>query len=102
MGSAHKRNSLNKLLYVHKPKVMLIQESLSKETKVKGLLMVAFPGWNFEVIIIKGRFGGLVLGWYKYLQSRNISFLPSKICVALYSLEVGIVYNVINILVPTK
>jgi hypothetical protein len=48
-------------------------------------------------LVQRGDLSWLVLGCYKSLQSRNISFLPSTVYVGIYSVEVDIAHNVINI-----
>jgi hypothetical protein len=62
LGSTHNRNSLRRLVNVHKLEVVVIQESILEVEKAKGLIMTTFLGWNFEAINAEGKFGGMVLG----------------------------------------
>jgi hypothetical protein len=42
--------------------------------KVKDLLQVTLPRWIFEAINENGKLRGLVVGWFKSLHLRNVSF----------------------------
>jgi exonuclease III len=53
--TTHKRNSLRRLVIVHKLEVLLLQETRLEAEKANGILFAAFPRWSFVALIVEGR-----------------------------------------------
>ena len=51
------------MVEVDHPEIMLLQETLGVGVEVKTKLESSFGGWCFETLDVRGRSGGLEIGW---------------------------------------
>ena len=63
LASTHKQSSLKRLVERTRLDVIFLQETLGLGSAIENLLSRIFPGWEFLVLDVKGRSGGLAIGW---------------------------------------
>ena len=51
------------MIELEHPNIVMIQETLGFLDVVKGRLESWFPGWGFETLDVRGRLGGMAIGW---------------------------------------
>jgi exonuclease III len=101
LASPSKKSALKRLVTLHQPDVIFLQETLADERTTTQALMSLFPGWAFLGLDARGRSGGLVIGW----NSRKIKLLNSWASDSCLGLEVlveglGMTLKLLNIYGP--
>ena len=63
LAGPHKISTLKRVVGLQHPGILMLQETLGVGEVVKIRLESWFPGWNFFTLDIRGRSGGLEIGW---------------------------------------
>ena len=63
IASPRKRSALRWVVELDQPEIILLQETLGEGLEVKTKLESWFGGWCFETLDVRGRSGGLAIGW---------------------------------------
>ena len=71
LAGPHKRSALRRVVNLDHPDILLLQETIRAGEEIKSRLESWFGGWNFETLDVRGRSGGLAIGW----NVRNIKIL---------------------------
>ena len=83
------------------PDVMLLQETLGVGDVIKAKLESWFLGWKFVTLDVRGRSGGLAMGWNtRMVKALNIWGLDSVLGMTLQGLDQGAPMDVFNIYGP--
>ena len=70
---------------------------------IKNAPEVLFQGWRFEVVDVKGRLGGLEIGWRtRVCRGENMWSFESGICLEIFSKEMGRELTIISIYGPSQ
>jgi len=94
--SAHKR-----VVSLECPDILFLQETLGGGDEVKRILEKWFLGWLFEALDVKGKSGGLVVGWdLNWAKVSNIWGMDSVLGLTTLALDLGEEFNLINIYGP--
>ena len=80
---------------------MLLQETLEAGVEVKAKLESWFGGWCFESLDVRGRLGGLAIGWNtRSVKVLNVWGMESVMGITLRALKLVDTFDVINIYGP--
>ena len=96
-----KKPTLCRVVELEHPDVMLLQENLGVGEVIKAKLESWFLGWQFVTLDVRGRSGGLAMGWNtRTVKALNIWGLDSVLGMTLQGLEQGAPMDVFNIYGP--
>ena len=96
-----KRPALRRVVDLEHPVVMLLQETLGIGDMIKAKLESWFLDWQFVTLDVRGRSGGLAMGWNTHVvKALNIWGLDSVLGMTLQGLEQGASVDVVNIYGP--
>ena len=96
-----KKPAFIRVLTLEHPDVIMLQEILGVGEAVKENLESWLPGWSFVTLDVRGRSGGLAVGWRKcFLKLVNAWGLDSVLGLELFSEELGLLLSVINVYGP--
>ena len=103
LASTHKTLSLRRLVSRLTQDVIFLQETLGTSESVKHLLQSVLPGWDFLVMDVRGRSGGLATSWHSS-SCRISSSWGCFLClgVNLYSQELNSSFCLINVYGPSQ
>ena len=89
------------MLSIHKPDVVLLQETLGSEADVTTLLSSISPLYTFIAQSARGHFGGLAIGWNQStIRCSNSWGAPSGLGVQISWAEANLNLNIVNIYGP--
>lgn len=101
LESTQKKLALKRMLMVHKPYVILLQETLGSEHEVSLHLSTISSSFSFLAQSARGLSSGLAIGWnqstVKILNSRGASF---GMGIQAHWAEAALSLNIINIYGP--
>jgi len=101
LAGPHKKSAFRRVLTLEHPDVILLQETLGVGDAIKNCLESWLPGWSFLTLDVKGRSGGLAVGWRNSCMKLVDSWgMDSVLCVDVLSADLGITIKVINIYGP--
>ena len=89
------------MLTLEHPDVILLQETLGLGDIIKERLESWLTGWSFVTLDVRGRSGGLAVGW-KLCAAKLINSwgMDSVLGVELLSVDLGTNISVINVYGP--
>lgn len=92
---------LKRVVRYEHPNVLLLQETLGEAEEVESRLESLLPGWQFVTMDVKGRFGGLALGWNSQsVKVTNCWGLESGLGISISVPELEEVFQILNIYGP--
>ena len=98
LASPHKRSTLKRVVGLEHPDVILLQEILGIGDVVKIRLESWFPRWNFETLDVRGRYGGMAIGWIvRNVKVMNLWGMESILGLTCKALELEDTFTVFNI-----
>jgi len=101
LAGPKKKSALKRVLTLEHPDVILLQETLGEGDIIKEHLESWFTGWSFVTLDVRGRSGGLAVGWRtSALKVISAWGMESVLGVEVMSVELGISLLVINIYGP--
>jgi len=101
LAGPNKLSAFRRVLTLEHPDVILLQETLGVGDVIKDCLERWLPGWTFLTLDVKGRSGGLAVGWRNNSLKLVSSWgMDSVLCVVLLSADLGISLKVVNIYGP--
>jgi len=101
LAGPHKKSAFRRVLTLEHPDVILLQETLGVGDVIKNSLESWLPGWSFLTLDVKGRSGGLAVGWKNSCLKLVDSWgMDSVLCVDLMSADLGFTIKVINVYGP--
>jgi len=101
LAGPHKKSAFRRVLTLEHPDVILLQETLGVGEVIKNCLESWMPGWSFLTLDVKGRSGGLAVGWRSSCMKLVDSWgMDSVLCVDVLSADLGITIKVINVYGP--
>ena len=96
-----KISALQRVVKVDKHDIILLQETLGVGSEVKTKLESWFGGWCFETLDVRGRSGGLAIGWnIRSVKVLNVWGMDSVLGISIKALEHVDTFDVINIYGP--
>ena len=96
-----KRPALRRVVDLKNPDVMLLQDTLGVGDVIKAKLESWFLGWQFVTLDVRGRSGGLAMGWNTHMvKALNIWGLDFVLGMTLQGLDQGDPVDVFNIYGP--
>ena len=96
-----KKSAFIRVLTLEHPDVIMLQETLGVGEAVKEKLESWLPGWSFVTLDVRGRSGGLAVGWRKCcVKLVNAWGLDSVLGLELFSEELGLLLSMINVYGP--
>jgi hypothetical protein len=75
-GGTHKILSLKRLVQLHKPDVLFLQETMSTGDKVESLLRPWLRDWSFFSSSVEGMSGGLLIAWNSRVVCKILCIFP--------------------------
>ena len=63
LASPQKKSSIKRMVALHDPQIILLQETMGASENVKKALESWLPGWVFELVDVVGKSGGLAIRW---------------------------------------
>lgn len=63
LAGPQKKSAFRRIILLDCPDSILLQETLGAGSVVKARLEGWLPGWIFETLDVRGRSGGLAVGW---------------------------------------
>jgi exonuclease III len=101
LANPHKKLTLKRVVINDHPDVILLQDTLGDGEVVQAALETMFPGWAFITSDVRGRSGGLVVGWNsKTVKILNSWGLDSCLGIELISVDLGMELHIFNIYGP--
>jgi exonuclease III len=101
LASPTKKSSLKRLIAVHNPDVLFLQETMGLSEVVIRSLEALLLGWSFVVLDARGHSGGLAMGWrLKRSRCDNAWGFDSGLRLLLFSAELGRTVVLINVYRP--
>jgi len=101
LAGPNKKSAFRRVLTLEHPDVILLQETLGVGDVIKDCLESWLPGWTFITLDVKGRSGGLAIGWKNCKLKLITSWgMDSVLCAEVLSAELGFSIKVINIYGP--
>ena len=101
LAGAHNRSAIRRVVFLERSVVILLQETLGIGEVVKARLESWFVGWTFETLDVKGRSGGLAIGWIdRNVKVLNLWGMESTIGISCSTLDLGEVFTVCNVYGP--
>ena len=89
------------MVEIYQPKIMLLQKTLGVGVEVKAKFESWFGGWCFETLDVRGRSGGLAIGWNtRCVKVLNVWGMESVLGISIKSLDLADTFDVINIYDP--
>jgi len=96
-----KKSAFRRVLTLEHPDVIMLQETLGVGDVIKDCLERWLPGWTFITLDVKGRSGGLAIGWRNSCLKMVSSWgMESVLCVEVLSADLGQTVKVVNIYGP--
>jgi len=96
-----KKSAFRRVLTLEHPDVILLQETLGIGDEIKTRLECWLPGWVFVTLDVRGRSGGLAVGWNeRHVKMLNSWGMESAIGMHFLGLEPGENFTVVNIYGP--
>ena len=101
LAGPKKKSSFKRVLTLEHPDVILLQETLGLGDIIKEILEIWMAGWSFVTLDVRGRSGGLAVGW-KQSEAKlmNSWGRDSVLGVELLSTDLGTILSVINVYGP--
>lgn len=101
LTSPIKKTSLRRLIEIHQPDVVLLQETLGSSEDVVRILEAMLPGWKFVGLDARGRSGGVASGWNLKRCWCNFSWgIASGLGLEVWEAQVGRMITILNIYGP--
>jgi len=101
LAGPKKKSALIRVLTLEHPDMILLQETLGEGFIIKERLENWLSGWFFVTMDVKGRSGGLAVGWKSSAMKVLTAWgMESVLGVELMSVDLGISLKVINIYGP--
>ena len=101
LAGPQKRSALRRVLDLDSPDIMLLQDTLGAGEETKARLESWFSSWIFETLDVRGRSGGLAIGWTaRNVLALNVWGMDSVLGMTFKALEQVDIYNVVNIYDP--
>jgi hypothetical protein len=96
-----KKSALKRLVTLHQPNIIFLEETLADEHSATQALLNLFPGWAFLGLDASGRSGGLVTGW-NLRRLKPLNSWASYSCLGLEVLTegLGLTLTLLNIYEP--
>ena len=63
LAGPKKKSALLRVITLDHPDVILLQETLGESSIIKERLESWLPGWSFVTLDVRGRSGGMAVGW---------------------------------------
>ena len=96
-----KKNQCLRVVELDRPDILLLQETLGAREETKVRLESWFGGWIFETLDVKGRSGGLEIGWnVRIVSALNVWGMDSILGLSFRALEMVGTFDVVNIYGP--
>ena len=96
-----KRPTLRRVFDLEHPDILLLQETLGGGDVIKEKLENWFFGWSFVALDVRGRSGGLAMGWdTRVVKALNIWGMESVLGMTMQGLDHGDPIDVFNIYGP--
>jgi len=96
-----KKSALRRVVSLECPDVLLLQETLGVGEEVRMKLEIWFSRWHFEALDVKGRSGGLVVGWdERKVKVLNLWGMDSVLGMITSALDLEEVFMIMNIYGP--
>jgi exonuclease III len=103
LASPSKHLSLQRLLELAQPDIVMLQETLGAEALIVPLLERLLKGWSFFGLDASGCVGGLEMGWnQKSIKLESSWGFPSGQGMFVYVAELGKYFTILNIYGPTQ
>lgn len=67
LASPSKKSSIKRMVEMFGPAIILLQETMGANERLKSALKKTLLGWRFESLDADGRSGGLLIGWRQNL-----------------------------------
>jgi len=101
LAGPKKKSALMRVLTLEHPDVILLQETLGVGEIVKDRLESWLAGWSFVTLDVRGRSGGMAVGWKTSVMKVQTAWgMESILGVELRSADLGICLKVINVYGP--
>ena len=101
LESTRKKVSIKRMLSVHKPDVVLLQENLGPELDVTTLISSISPLYTFLAQSARGHSGGFAIGWNESTITCSNSWgSPIGLGVQIIWAEENLNMNIVNIYGP--
>ena len=96
-----KKSAFIRVLTLEHPDVILLQETLGVGEVIQEKLESWIPGWSFVSLDVRGRSGGLAVGWNnRRVKLNNAWGSEGVLGVEIFSEELGMSLSVVNVYGP--
>jgi len=101
LAGPKKKSALMRVLTLEHPDVILLQETLGESSVIKERLESWLPGWSFVTLDVRGRSGGMAVGWKTCVMKVQSAWgMESVLGVELRPVDLGSCLKVINVYGP--